>query len=108
MRLILGAITIALAVGSGTIAAQDNWTGVISDSMCGLKHANGDRACTEACMKKGASHVFVSGDKVYKLVDAKKLVAGHEGHKVQLTGELKGDTITVTKLGMAKSGFRWH
>ena len=102
MRIILGAAALALAFGTGTLAAADNWTGVISDSMCGLKHANGDRACTEACLKKGATHVFVSGDKVYKLVDAKKVVNGHEGHKVQLTGEMKGDTITVTALSMAK------
>ena len=58
------------------------------------------RACTETCVKGGASYVFVSGGKVYKLEDPSKLVAAHAGHSVNLTGEMKGDTITVAKIEM--------
>jgi hypothetical protein len=60
------------------------------------------RECTEACVKQGASHVLVSQRKVYKLEDPGKVVAAHAGHTVSLTGEMKGDTITVTKIEMPK------
>ena len=100
MRIILGVAAVALTFGISAFAAENTWNGTISDSMCGAKHADGDRACTEACVKKGASLVFVTDDKVYKLVDSKNVVAAHAGHKVALTGEMNGDTITVTKIAM--------
>jgi hypothetical protein len=63
------------------------------------------RECTEAFVKQGGSFVFLSQRKVYKLVDPAKVVAAHAGHDVVLTGEMKGDTITVTKVDM-RSGTR--
>ena len=61
-----GALLVALAAVPA-FAAPQTWTGTISDSMCGAKHMEGehgmkvsDKACTEMCVKKGATYVFVS------------------------------------------------
>lgn len=92
--------------------AAETWKGTISDSMCKAKHsgdehagkAKSDRACVEKCIKGGEQYVFVSGDKVYTI--ANQTFAGlktHAGHQVNLTGEMKGDAITVSKIEMPKA-----
>jgi hypothetical protein len=41
----------------------------------------------------------VSEGKVYQLANQRsKTIASHAGQEVQLTGEMKGDTITATKI----------
>ena len=94
-----------------TSAADQTWTGRISDSMCGAKHNTSaehggkkmsDRDCTLACVKDHkAKYVFVSAGKVYT-VGNQDLAAlqEHAGHTVKLTGEMSGDTITVSKVTM--------
>ena len=85
-------------------------TGKISDSKCGAKHAAGehgkkmtDRDCTEACVKGGAKYVFTSKGKVYQIANQDNAdLAMHAGHTVRLTGEIKGDSITVAKIAMPK------
>ena len=58
-----------------------------------------DRTCTEACVKGGAKYVFTSGGKVYMIENqSDPLLATHAGHSVRVTGELKGETITVSKI----------
>jgi hypothetical protein len=93
---------------SNAPAAAEKWTGTISDAMCGKSHgANGgtmqkDHDCAVKCAAKG-SYVFVSGDKIYKISDQKmKDLETHAGHKVEIEGTMKGDTITVTKVTMMK------
>ena len=94
-----------------TSAADQTWTGKVSDSMCGAKHNTSaehsaqkmsDHDCTLACVKDHqAKYVFVSGGKVYKV--SNQDFAGlqqHAGHTVKLTGERSGDTITVSKIAM--------
>jgi hypothetical protein len=100
----------AVALIGNTPAFAADWTGKISDSMCGVKHAGGehdgkkmtDRDCVNGCVDgKQAKHVFVVGDKVYKI--ANQDYAGlktHAGHEVVLSGDMKDDTITVTKIVM--------
>ena len=91
-------------------AADQTWTGKISDSMCGAKHKKmaehgttkmSDRDCTMACVKEGGKYVFVRKGKVYK-IDNQDFAALQEygGHMVQLTGEMTGDTIKVSHIGM--------
>jgi hypothetical protein len=104
------ALTVALLL-TFTIAgaAEQTWTGQISDSACGKKHeeaaeGNGvmpDRECTQACIRGGSQYVFVVDGKVLKIANQdNKDLATHAGHTVKLTGDLKGDTITVTKIEM--------
>jgi hypothetical protein len=43
----------------------------------------------------------VSDGKVYKIANQDlALLQGHAGHTVQLTGDMKGDTITVSNITM--------
>jgi hypothetical protein len=96
---------VTLALGP-TLGAQQTWTGQISDSHCGAKHSMagmGDRACTEMCIKNTGQYVFVIGTKVYKIADQNnKDLATHAGHTVVLTGTMKTDTVTVSKIEMPK------
>jgi hypothetical protein len=79
--------------------------GWISDSSCGASNGNGDagsRECAKRCVQGGAAAVFVSeaDQKVYKLngsVDPKK----HMDYKVQVSGDVQGDTIKVTDIKKA-------
>lgn len=92
-------------------AAEQTWTGTISDSMCGASHAKmaaahpgakmTDRDCTLACVKNGGKYVFVTGGKVYNLENQDfATLQEHAGHAVRLTGDMKGDTIVVSKIEM--------
>ncbi len=111
-RVLSFAIVIA-AVGLGLLgtqlrAADKKWTGKISDSMCGKSHGdNGgtlakDHDCTVKCVTGGAQYVLVVGDKIYKLAGQKNPAFEQgAGHLVEMTGTLKGDTITMTMLSMS-------
>ena len=92
-------------------AADQTWTGKVSDSMCGAKHNTSaehggkkmsDRDCTLACVKDHkAKYVFVSGGKVYNVANQDfGALQTHAGHTVKLTGGMIGDTITVSKIAM--------
>jgi hypothetical protein len=99
LKKVVLALVLVLSVFTVTAMAGE-WTGYISDSKCGAK---GDKAahadCAQKCVKGGADAVFVTGGKVYKIDDASK-VADHIGHKVTITGELKGDTVQVQEVKM--------
>ena len=88
-----------LAAPSGAFAAEQTWTGKISDSACGAKHeeaAEGqgvmaDRDCTQACVRGGSKYVLVVDGKVLQIANQdNKDLATHAGHTVKMTGELKG------------------
>jgi hypothetical protein len=110
MRQLMVVATMVLVGASGAFAADQTWTGKISDSKCGAKHVADehgkkmtDRECTEACVKGGAKYVFASKGKVYQIANQDDAdLAMHAGHTVKLTGEMKGDSITVSKINMRK------
>ena len=109
MRRLLAVGATVLFTAAGAFAAEQTWTGQISDSMCGAKHGMAnmtDRACTEMCIKGGSKYVFVSKEKVYTITNQdNKDLATHAGHTVMLTGEPKGEAITVSRIQMpATSG----
>src|SRR5580698_2281412 len=90
---------IFLSVSSASAFAE-NWKGTITDSMCSTKHVAGtkdDVECAQKCMKMGDKAVLVVGDKVYK-IENQDAVAAHIGHKVNVTGTMKGDTIHIDKV----------
>jgi len=92
------------------LAAEQTWTGKISDSNCGRSHKSAiehagkkmsDHDCVVACVKGGGKYVFVAGSKIYNI--SNQDFAGleeHAGHVVKLSGEMSGDTITVSKIEM--------
>jgi hypothetical protein len=116
MRLTLAFLTTALllglvAAGGGTtgFAAEQTWTGDISDSTCGQSHDKmsqglfNSHECTLACAEKG-KFVFVNADgKVLEIANqdfaALKEMAGE---KVKLTGEMNKDVLTIAKLELVK------
>jgi uncharacterized protein YdeI (BOF family) len=101
---------VALWMAAPALAADKTWNGTISDSNCAAKHAAAEEHgakmskadCVKACVEQhNAKYVFVSGDKVYNIENQD--FAGlktHAGHNVALSGEMKGDTITVSKIEM--------
>lgn len=98
-----------LVASAGPFAAEQTWTGKISDSACGAKHeeaAEGqgvmaDRDCTQACVRGGSKYVLVADGKVFQVANQdNKDLATHAGHLVKMTGEMKGTSITVSKIEM--------
>lgn len=97
---------IALATAVSALAAT--WTGQISDSACGMTHAKmlaehkdlkTDKDCTLACIKGGSKYVLVSDGKVYNISNQKlAALKTHAGETVEVTGTMKGDTVTVSKI----------
>ena len=105
--MICAAVVSTLYVGS-VFAAEQMWTGAISDKMCGVSHKTmakkmTDRECTQACARGGAPYQFVSDGKVYQLMNHDAELRTHAGHTVSLTGELKGDAIRVSKIEMTNT-----
>ena len=94
-------------------AANTTMTGMISDSMCGASHAKmmaehpnmkTDRACTLACVKAGAKYVFVSNQVVYEITNQDMASLPKEaGESVSVTGDVNGNSITISKLMPAKN-----
>jgi hypothetical protein len=114
MKTVVGLFVALAVVASVPVSAQtapeQTWKGKISDSNCKDKHPGGehdgkkmtDADCTTLCVKKGAKYVFVSDGKVYQIANQNsKQIATHAGQEVELTGTMKGDTITATVLKTA-------
>ena len=106
-KIALSLATVSL-LAAAAFGAQETWTGKISDSMCGASHQSTiehsgkkmtDRECTLACIKQGAKYVLVHDGKVYNIAnqDATGLET-NAGHSVRVTGDVTGDTITVSKI----------
>ena len=96
---------VVLVLGSLSFASDKTFTGVVSDSHCGAKHATaGDQAatCVEHCVSGGAKYVLVSEGKIYQL-DAQDKFKGMGGKEVNVTGTAKGDSITVTSVAEKSS-----
>lgn len=103
---LLGIVWIGAA---GLAAAEQTWTGKISDNLCNQSHDNlaggaglTSRECTIECVKAGGKYVLVD-DKKNVLAITNQDFAGlpqHADHTVKLTGELKDKAITVTKVEM--------
>jgi hypothetical protein len=94
---------VLLLFGCMAWAAGKTVSGVVSDDMCGLKHAKaseGSAKCIEGCVSGGHKYVLVSNGKLYQL-DAQDKFKGLGGKAVTVTGEVKGDTITVASVGEA-------
>ena len=87
-----------------SMAAEQTWTGKISDSKCGASHMAMEHGgkkvnnhdCTVACVKEGAKYVFVSKGKVFDIQNQDLTgLDEHAGHSVKLTGELQADKKTI-------------
>jgi hypothetical protein len=80
-------------------------TGVVTDDMCSRKHmmaGKSDAECTRACVKAGAKFAIAADGKVYILAGKTSEVDALAGKKATVTGELKGNTLTVSTIAAAK------
>ncbi len=96
----------AILLASPVRAADQTWTGQISDAMCGKSHGEtkmSAKECTLMCAKADGSYVFVTDGKVFKIANPKvKGLEEHAGETVKLTGSAKAQTITVTNVEPSK------
>lgn len=96
------------ASASFAFAAGKSFTGTVSDSMCGAKHAmpGDDASCTRSCVSKGSKYALVVGDKVYTLETSDKAALAtldkQAGAKATVTGTEKDNVITVSAVKAAK------
>ncbi len=108
-KLVMLAAAVLFATAPALVAADKTWNGVISDAKCNGKHSkaehgsqtDSDHDCVSKCVEGGSKYVFVSGGKTYQI--ANQDYAGlkdHGGHRVALSGEMKADSITVSKIEM--------
>lgn len=108
----LGFLLLTLILTAGIVpsafAKGKTFTGTVSDSMCGAKHAmTGDAAgCTRACVSKGSKYALVVDDKVYILDTTDKATLDtldkQAGAKATVTGTEKDNTITVSSVKAAQ------
>jgi hypothetical protein len=105
---VTAAATLAPAARVQT-AGTTTLTGKISDSLCKAKHeeaAEGqgkmsDHDCTVSCVKGGSKYVLLVNEKVYQIANQNFAdLATHAGHSVKVTGDVKGEQITVSKIEM--------
>lgn len=111
MRKTVGWAVALVLVAAAGFAADQTWTGKISDSMCGHSHKSAiehagkklsDADCTKACVKGGGKYVFVQGSKVYSIENQDYAgLEANAGRSVKLTGVRTGDTIKVSSLQAA-------
>jgi len=100
-------LVLTLAAGAAFAASGKSYTGTVSDSMCGAKHAmaGDDAGCTRACVAKGSKYALVVGDKVYTLDTQDKAALEtldkKAGAKVTVAGTEKDNTIKVTSVTAA-------
>lgn len=100
MRLL--AVSFLLTAGSVLAGTLTGW---ISDASCGAANASAKaeaRECAKACIKNGNAPVFVSDKdgKVYKIA-GKADAKAHLDYKVNVAGDVNGDTITVREIRKA-------
>lgn len=98
--------TAAKATKAAKAASADKTYYVtVSDSNCGLKHAQPSAeaaACVAKCVTGGAKYVAVYRGKVYQLAPQDKF-ADFAGKRAKVTGTRSGDSITATNVEALKS-----
>ena len=89
------------APGARAFQIQTNYTGRVSDTVCGPQHKleKDPVQCTRDCVAKGASYALVVGTRFYRLVTTKpaqvQMLYKYAGRRVVVRGTLTGDTLTV-------------
>lgn len=92
----------ALLLFSASVFAADpiKVTGFIGDDHCAKKSGPSHSECAKKCVKAGHKPVLIVGEKVYSISNPDKL-GDLVGEKVDVTGDVDGDTITIEKVSKA-------
>ena len=108
MKSVLALAVLAL-LGTAALPADQTISGEISDSACNRKHESGAENvptppahdCTLDCVRGGSKFVLLADDKIYQIANQDLAdLKTHAGHKVKMTGDVKGDSIAVSKIEM--------
>jgi len=95
MKKTLGLI---FAMAALALAADQTFTGTVTDSMCGGDHKamnmGSDDKCVTECVKMGAKYALWDGKNTYTLSD-QKAAAKFPAKKVTVTGTLDQATKTI-------------
>jgi len=95
---------LAVCAGAASPAAQQTFTGRLSDSACGAQHHRQseltDRECLFACINALAKYVLVDADgRVIPIANQDAMgLPLYAGRPVKITGELKGDALLVSRV----------
>jgi hypothetical protein len=99
-------IVLALTGAVKAANAPMTFTGVITDTLCGVSHAmmkaRSDADCVKLCVKGSGEYALFDGQNVLKLSD-QKTPAKFAAQKVRVTGSYdeKTKTIKVTSIELA-------
>ena len=105
MKKTFGSLMILIAFYAMPALAATTVTGTVTDDMCGAKHMMAGKpaaVCTRACVKRGAKFALSANDKTYILAGKTAEIDALAGQKATVTGDLKGNTLTVTSIAAAK------
>lgn len=106
MKQIFASLMLLSAMALPALAATTTVTGLITDDMCGSgKHmmpGKSDAECIRECAKHGAKFAVVSNGKTYVLAGKASDVSALAGKKATVSGDLKGNTLTVSTVAAAK------
>jgi hypothetical protein len=97
MKKITAAALLTMGLTAGLMAAE--FKGFVEDTKCStMASMKGDAECAQKCIKGGSPAVLVTPEgMIYKIANQDKIVA-KAGMNVTVTGNLKGDTITVASV----------
>ena len=94
----------AVVVLNPLVVSAQSFTGIISDSMCGLKHmmpGKSDAQCIRECVKAGSKYVLVVGNKSYTLSGKPETISAFAGQHVKVDGTLSGSVLSVQAIQAA-------
>src|ERR1700675_4367326 len=107
MKHVIASFVVALSFAAVAANAADSATinGLISDSMCGVKHAGSGAACVKKCVDGGMAPVFVDESKkeVWK-IDNPDAVKGFYGDHVTVaaTSDAANKSVHIDSIAEAK------
>jgi hypothetical protein len=96
--------TFAIALFSAIylFAANQVFTGIVTDDMCASKHTmmpgKPDSECVHVCVKAGSRRAIFVWPKVYKVNGKNDQVDKLAGQKVKIVGDLAGDNLRVVTI----------
>ena len=104
-----GCLILTLAGVLFAANAPSNFTGVITDTLCGRTHgmmkAKSDEACVKMCVKGSGEFALYDGKNILKLSDQKRPVK-FAAQRVKVTGtyDEKAQRIKVTSIESVSDG----
>jgi hypothetical protein len=101
--LLLG--TVLLTAGPGYVPSRD-YTGIITDSMCGADHAKmqltPESKCVQECVRSGAKYALLLGQNIYILSDQKS-PSKFAAQRVTVDANLDKNKSVLTVLSIHKA-----